>query len=239
MASKSKYHHGDLRAALVGAGLELTREGGPEALTVRAATRRAGVSPNAAYRHFSDREALLEAVAHAIEDGMGAGMAASVEALRGGTPAARAWARLRAVGLDYIDFALTEPGWFSVVFFGDSVPDPDALDDRVSPPYLALVEALDELAAAGALSPQERDGAEWPCWAAVHGFAELAVRGPLRGTEPAVLRRHAARTVEAIIDGLGRARGSAAVVPGERVSPTTLGWDDVGPVAQPVRATDS
>ena len=56
---KTGYHHGDLRTALIDAGLHLTRTGGPDALTIREATRRVGVSPNAAYRHFADRDALL------------------------------------------------------------------------------------------------------------------------------------------------------------------------------------
>ena len=66
MASHSKprttYHHGVLRAALVEAGLALAREGGPQAVVLREATRRAGVAPNAAYRHFSGHPALFEAV---------------------------------------------------------------------------------------------------------------------------------------------------------------------------------
>ena len=74
---KTGYHHGDLRTALIDAGLALTRTGGPEALTIREATRRAGVSPNAAYRHFVDREALLSAVATAIQHRMAARMAAT------------------------------------------------------------------------------------------------------------------------------------------------------------------
>ena len=60
------YHHGDLAQALVDAGLEVTRAGGPSALTIREVTRRVGVSPNAAYRHFPDRLALLRAVSSAI-----------------------------------------------------------------------------------------------------------------------------------------------------------------------------
>ena len=75
--AQTAYHHGDLRAALIDAGLQLTRSGGPEALTIREATRRAGVSANAAYRHFADREALLTAVAMAIQDRMAARMRGS------------------------------------------------------------------------------------------------------------------------------------------------------------------
>ncbi len=57
------YHHGNLREALIEAGLATARAEGPEAVVLRAATRAAGVSPNAAYRHFADRDELLGAVA--------------------------------------------------------------------------------------------------------------------------------------------------------------------------------
>ena len=60
--SRRTYHHGDLRQALLDAGIALARDGGPEAVVLREATRRAGVVPNAAYRHFVSRHALLQAV---------------------------------------------------------------------------------------------------------------------------------------------------------------------------------
>ena len=63
--ARSTYRHGDLRQALLEAGVAMAREGGPDAVVLREATRRAGVSPNAAYRHFSDREALVTAVSDA------------------------------------------------------------------------------------------------------------------------------------------------------------------------------
>jgi AcrR family transcriptional regulator len=192
---KTGYHHGDLRAALIDAGLQLTRAGGPEALTIREATRRVGVSPNAAYRHFADREALLEAVAAAIQQRMTARMRASVRR-RGATEL------LWAVGVGYIKFALDEPGWFAVAFFGAGQSDETAS----APPYLALVEALDAMVDAGALSPERRDGAEWPCWSAVHGFAELALRGPLRRVSRRQVESLAQRTVDDIIAGVTAVR---------------------------------
>ena len=67
--ARKTYHHGDLRQALVQAGLELARAGGPEAVVLREATRRAGVAPNAAYRHFANREALFGAVRAAAKAG--------------------------------------------------------------------------------------------------------------------------------------------------------------------------
>jgi AcrR family transcriptional regulator len=193
--AKTGYHHGDLRAALIDAGLQLTRAGGPDALTIREATRRVGVSPNAAYRHFADREALLEAVAAAIQHRMTAKMRASVRG-RGATEL------LRAVGVGYIKFALDEPGWFTVAFFGSDAADETAL----APPYVALVEALNAMTDAGALPPERRDGAEWPCWSAVHGFAELALRGPLRGAGRREVESLAQRTVDDIIAGVTAVR---------------------------------
>jgi AcrR family transcriptional regulator len=188
---KSGYHHGDLRAALIDAGLHLTRTGGPEALTIREATRQVGVSPNAAYRHFADREALLAAVATAIQLRMAARMRASVRR-RGSSEL------LRAVGIGYIKFALDEPGWFAVAFFGVGQSNETAS----AAPYLALVEALDAMVDAGALSPERRDGAEWPCFSAVHGFAELALHGPLRGANRREVELLAQRTVDDIIAGV-------------------------------------
>lgn len=196
--SKPGYHHGDLRAALIDAGLQLTRADGPEALTIREATRRVGVSPNAAYRHFADREALLRAVATGIQSRMAARMQSSTR--RRGSTEQQARDRLRAVGLGYIGFALDEPGWFTVAFFGSDGPNETA----VAPPYIALVEALDAMVKAGALLSQRRDGAEWPCWSAVHGFAELALHGPLRGANRRELESLAGRTVDDIIAGLSR-----------------------------------
>ena len=60
--SKATYHHGDLRAALVRAAMELLEEGGEADLSLRAVARRAGVSAAAPYRHYADREALVSAV---------------------------------------------------------------------------------------------------------------------------------------------------------------------------------
>src|ERR1700678_7784 len=59
-AVRKTFHHGDLRKALLEAGMALAREGGPNAIVLREATRRAGVAPNAAYRHFSSPSRLLK-----------------------------------------------------------------------------------------------------------------------------------------------------------------------------------
>lgn len=187
------YHHGDLARALIEAGLEVTRTDGPTALTIREVTRRTGVTPNAAYRHFPDRRALLRAVSRAIEAQMAA-------AMTGFPPASSPRERLRTVGLAYIGFALAEPGWFAVTFFGEEVPSQQTV--AAAPPYRALTDALDRMVDAGELAPDDLPGASWACWSTVHGFAELALHGPLHHVQHAELWGYAERTVDAIICGI-------------------------------------
>jgi len=190
--ARASYHHGNLRSALVEVGLELTRTGGASALVLRDVARHAGVSPSATYRHFADRESLLAAVATRIQDRM-------AEQMRVDAAPRTARERLRAVGLGYIGFALQEPGWFDVAY-SDLAAVPGG--DHVPAPLTALVGALDALVHEGSLAPAQRPGAEWPCWSAVHGFALLALRGPLRSMPPDAVRGAAERTVDAIITGL-------------------------------------
>ncbi len=195
------YHHGDLRAALLEVALDLAREGGPAAVSLREVTRRVGVSPAAAYRHVRDREALLRAAAQEIQARMVVPMrerlASSGERA---DAAARALDRLRGVGLGYIDFALAEPGWFATAMLG--VAEPPADGPAHAAPFLELLAALDDCVETGALSPGRRRGAEFSCWAAVHGCAELLVHGPLRGADAETVRVIAEKVVDDIIAGI-------------------------------------
>lgn len=205
------YHHGNLRAALLDAGLELTRTGGPDGLALRDVTRRAGVSASAAYRHFADRDDLLAAIATRIQDDMAARMRSFVDE----ETAPPACDRLRAVGLGYIAFALREPGWFETAFSTtDALPGSgEGMGEGTMPaPLSSLVAALDALVAEGTLAPAERPGAEWPCWSAVHGFALLALHGPLRRLPRDEVWSAAERTVDAIVDGLLARSASDGVI---------------------------
>ncbi|VXA94361.1 Nucleoid occlusion factor SlmA [Microbacterium sp. 8M] len=186
------YHHGDLGSALVEAAVALGREGGPAAITIREATRRVGVSPNAAYRHFPNRAALLDATAAAIQEGLAAAMTDA--------PERSPLERLHRIGAAYIAFALDEPGWFAVVFFGIRPPDPATTAQ--APAFRALTAALDDLVAAGELPATRRDDAAWACWATVHGFAELCLRGPLAGADRAEQTRRGDAAIRAVIAGI-------------------------------------
>jgi AcrR family transcriptional regulator len=180
---------GTVRAALVEAGVQLARSGGPAAVALREVTRSVGVVPNAAYRHFADRQALLAAVRDAALGLLARRMADQMDRVRAGphTPTG-ARLRLRAVGLAYLDFARTEPGLFDTAFVAAGQPphatphgtdDDDGDDDGEPRPFDHLRAALDGLAAAGLLEPARRPSVEYPTWATVHGLAVL-FRGPLR-----------------------------------------------------------
>ena len=165
---------GAVRSALVEAGLELARSGGPDAVVLREVTRMVGVVPNTAYRHFADRDALLAAVRDEAVRELAGRMADGMNEVRAGphTPTG-ARLRLRAVGHAYLEFARTEPGLFDTAF---------VLPDHPGGPEtpLALLQAgLDNLVSAGILGSARRPHIEYPIWAGVHGLAVL-LRGPLR-----------------------------------------------------------
>ena len=183
-AERRRRPRGAVRDGLVAAGLDLARTGGPDAVVLREATRMVGVVPNAAYRHFADRDELLAAVCAAAMRELAARMAAGVALVRGkhGDPAA-ARLRLRAIGTAYLEFAREEPGLFATAF---AVPQqhaygaPDGGTGREGTPLGHLRTALDELVDAGVVQRRRRQGIEYPIWSAVHGLAVLAGQGPLR-----------------------------------------------------------
>ena len=202
-AERRRRPRGAVRDGLVAAGLELARTGGPDAVVLREATRMVGVVPNAAYRHFADRDELLAAVCAAAMRELAARMAAGVARVRGkhGDPVA-ARRRLRAIGAAYLEFAREEPGLFATAFalpqqHAYGAPDDGTGQERT--PLGHLRTALDELVDAGVLQPRRRDGIEYPIWSAVHGLAVLDGQGPLRDV-PAATRHHLEELTFTFID---------------------------------------
>jgi AcrR family transcriptional regulator len=210
-AGRSTYRHGGLRDALRDAGIEMAREGGPDAVVLREATRRAGVSPNAAYRHFADREALLKAVSDAC-----LGLAADrieVELAAhpptgpdGALTATDARAMLRAVGVGYLAFSREEPGLFRTAY---SVADdlrranePAKAGRNGRTPYQLVGVALDALVETGVMPAERRENAEFLAWAAVHGLGMLAIDGPLRGLNDQMVDFATARLLDMVDRGL-------------------------------------
>jgi AcrR family transcriptional regulator len=194
---------GAVRDGLVAAGLELARTGGPGAVVLREAARMVGVVPNAAYRHFADRDELLAAVCIEAMGELAARMAADVARVRGKYgDAGAARRRLRAIGRAYLEFARAEPGLFVTAF---SLPHQHAYgarDGGTGPeanPLDQLGAVLDELVDAGVLDRGRRAAIEYPVWSTVHGLAVLAGQGPLRDL-PAAARRRLEESTRAFIE---------------------------------------
>ena len=194
---------GAVRDGLVAAGLEQARTGGPGAVVLREAARTVGVVPNAAYRHFADRDELLAAVCIEAMGELAARMAADVARVRGKYgDAGAARRRLRAIGRAYLEFARAEPGLFVTAF---SLPHQHAYgawDGGTGPeanPLDQLRAVLDELVDAGVLDRGRRAAIEYPVWSTVHGLAVLAGQGPLRDV-PAAARRRLEESTRAFIE---------------------------------------
>lgn len=207
-SGRKTYRHGDLRRVLLEAGIALARAGGPAAVVLREATRRAGVAPNAAYRHFANREALLQAVRAAALSAVAKAMEDELATLAQGLPAPElARASLRAIGTGYLRFAQAETGLFHTAFVaaGDlqqDQPDPAKAGPSGLNPFELLGAALDQLVQAGVMPPERRPGAEFLAWSAVHGLAMLVIDGPLRQAVGAQMQQVGQRLLDMVEQGL-------------------------------------
>ena len=166
---QNRYHHGNLRVALIEATRRLLLDRDPETLSLRQAAREVGVSANAPYRHFADKDALLAAVA-------AEGFKALTEAFRSAAdaPGKR---RLEAIGEAYYEFANKEPGLVRVMFGPRlrAVARHPGLDEAEREAFGELVLAVEEAGAAS--TPEEAIRTAVGLWSVIHGFATLRADG--------------------------------------------------------------
>jgi AcrR family transcriptional regulator len=186
-------HHGDLRRALVLAGLEAVEEGGLEALTIRGLARRLAVSHAAPAHHFPDKLALLSAVA--AEGFRRFEAALREEAAADATPRER----MKHIGRAYVRFALDHPAIFRVML-GPELTDCSQASPELQQASTSAYAVLQETADAVAGSPEAGRIHAFAAWALVHGAALLYLDGALRSALPAGLAGRAA--FEALVDAL-------------------------------------
>jgi AcrR family transcriptional regulator len=198
------YHHGDLRRSLLLTAVELASEGGPEAVTLREASRRLGVSHNAAYRHYADRDALVDAVAGYGFEMLAKAVLVQIAKIPPGDAGPAALARLLALGRGYVGYAIRNPGIYRTMFSTKTaVPQPPVDGSEAGlDPFGILVETLDDLVASGVMTPGQRPLAEFAAWAGVHGLADMFLDGPLAGLPKRDRQPIIERTLLAIGTGL-------------------------------------
>lgn len=179
-APRENYHHGDLRTALIEAGLKLLEERAADDLALREVARAVGVSATAVYRHFPDKAALLRALAAAGLARLAAAQRAAAEAAGGGG------AGFDATGRAYVRFALDNPALFRLIFSSAPGPDPfDLAPDEAGEAFRLLQENAARLAPQGA-GPEAAKLIALRAWATVHGLAVLLLDGQIKGDDDLV-----------------------------------------------------
>jgi AcrR family transcriptional regulator len=170
-----RYHHGDLRAALLASAERVLRERGPSELSLRELAREAGVSHAAPSRHFKDKQALLDALAQEGFDRMDAALRNAV------TEAGPSFAdRITALARAYVAFATGNAVLLDLMYTVKH-------DAAASPELTAASRRLGELAfsllteaqARGEIPPGPVEAIGLPVFSTLHGFADLAINGTL------------------------------------------------------------
>jgi AcrR family transcriptional regulator len=168
-AEARPYHHGDLQRALVDAARRILESDGPNALSLRAVAREAGVSPAAPYHHFKDKGELLDAVAMEGWHALGEALA---EAKAKATPDQIIVSEL---GVAYVCFARDNPALYRVMYERSRDKDslPDDLKDNKQSAYCLVQDTFREMA--GPSVPEvDVELATIAAWCAAHGLAEMA-----------------------------------------------------------------
>jgi AcrR family transcriptional regulator len=162
-SSRKTYHHGSLEHDLVRLARETVEEHGPDSLSLRELARRLGVSPNAPYRHFKDRDELLFAVAKS-------GFADLAERFRASD------ASLEAIGDAYVAFALDHRHLFRLMFSGRvAAMEPDFEPDAA---FTMLLQAVSARMGVEPDAPEALE-ASLGAWALAHGVAMLRMESIL------------------------------------------------------------
>jgi AcrR family transcriptional regulator len=164
----STYHHGELRRAILQKAGEILEKEGLNALSLREVARRAGVSHNAPYRHFPDRDSLLAAL---VEEGFRMFADALSKRPRG------------EMGEAYVEFALEHPQRFRLMFGGTV-----KLERRDRRAYEALLKSFSDLG-------EDAQYAAAAAWGLVHGLAHLLLDGHFEGRESKQFVREVLRSV--------------------------------------------
>jgi AcrR family transcriptional regulator len=170
---RDRYHHGDLRRALLDEALRTIQQDGVGALTLRPIGLRLGVSRTALYRHFTDKRALLAAVA---TEGFRLLTERLLDAWKAGGVRG-----FNAMGVAYIRFAMANPSHYRVMFGGfvDDRPRDEDLTRESTTAFQALVDAIVALQKEGAVRKDDPLRLAQFIWAAVHGVSMLIIDGQL------------------------------------------------------------
>ena len=195
--ARDRYHHGDLRNALLEGAVQLLAEGGVEAFTLRELSRRVGVNHRAAYRHFEDKRAILAAVAAEGYRALAAKMRAAVQA----SESDDAVERLLAMGRAYVELGVDERAHYEVMF-GPRLNE----DGRFPELEAAISDSVRVLSAelrrvAPDVPKEKIRDAGIAFLSAAHGFVTLRLTRRVRARRE-LLPGYAARVLAPVVRGI-------------------------------------
>lgn len=191
------YHHGDLRAALLQAAVQLIREVGAEGLTLREVARRSGVSHTAPYRHFRDKDDLTAAIA---EEGF---VLLHDQIQKDVRKHRSARQRLLRAGRAYVAFALRRPEHFRVMFAADLDPQRHpAAHAAAGQAFGQLVTLVQECQKSDEIRGGDPVNLARIAWSLVHGIASLAIGRQFAFRTQKEVVRFAANAMEGLLEGL-------------------------------------
>lgn len=172
-----RYHHGDLRKALLAEAIRTIQLHGVEGLTLRGVAKPLGVSRTALYRHFADKSVLLAAVAREGFRTLRLELTEAWERGGGGR------AGFEAMGATYVRFAVAHPAHYRVMFGGflDACAVDPELQTESSGAFQVLLDAVVAQQQEGLVRRDDPLQLALFIWAVVHGLARLAIDGQLRG----------------------------------------------------------
>jgi AcrR family transcriptional regulator len=170
--TERRYHHGNLRTALLEQAERTVREHGVQDLSLRELAREVGVSHGAPRRHFPDRQALLDALAEAGFARLGAELQAAVERAGDGFPA-----RLQATATAYVRFATRDAALLELMFAGKHQQESGTLEDAANRAFTVLLELIQQGQADGILEPGEPERVGLILFATIQGIAALVTGG--------------------------------------------------------------
>ena len=191
--TRTNYHHGALREALLTATLELIEAEGIGAVSLRQVARAAGVSPGAPYHHFPDRAALLTALS---DEGF---RRLAAELCDAKTSVADPAEALPAMIEAYVLFAQRNPAYFQLMFRPEltkSHKSPQG-EEAAEEAFAVLDDTVEACIAAGVIQAADTKVLALTLWSLVHGLASLWLDGHLvhKTDDPEELTRQIARLV--------------------------------------------
>lgn len=191
--SRTRYHHGDLRNALLDAGSEVARDVGAEALSLRAVARRAGVSHTAAYNHFADKSGLLRGIAIRAFERLTAQITESSGSLEDAAAA-------------YVRFAMANAAEFRFMNQPSlCLPEgqPDGLKDAGLASYAVLQALVVDLQQRGELVAGDPEELTLAVWSQAHGLATIVLETPaFKGISPDLAEHLVRSGIRALLTGI-------------------------------------